>query len=178
MQKVSGMKKEDEIAFYLKKFLELDKNRDRDEEMVVLTKLIELDPYCETHYYNRGVLYGYLDQLGKAIADYTKAVELNPKHTLARGNRGVCYFDLGDLDSAIWDIAWAVKIDPGSIHSINLPNMYYWRAEKNAKEGRTDKVIEDCNYLITNFPNYFLIDEVRKILEDAYKKTQKQEEAA
>jgi len=171
------VEKEDEIAFYIKKYRELDNQRRREEEMEVLTKLIELDPRCEAsyngfhfnHYYNRGVLYGYLDEWCKAIADYTKAIEINPKHTLARGNRGVCYSDLGDLENAILDIAWAVKINPGSIHSINLPNMYHSRIEKNLIEGRIDKVIEDCNYFIENFPDYFLIKEVRKILEDIRK---------
>lgn len=168
------MEKKDELVFYIKKYRELDERRARDEKMAVLTKLIELDPYCETpyqdfyfnHYYNRGVLYGYLGQDDKAIADYTKAIEINPKHELAWGNRGVSYSSLGDLDNAIWDITWCLKIDPNSIHQINLPNMYYRRIEKNLKEGKNDKAIEDCNYFIENFPDDFSIKEVRKMLDE------------
>jgi len=168
------MDKNDEIIFFIKKYLELDKQRAREEEMAVLTKLIALDPRCETpyrdfyfnYYYNRGVLYGYLSQWDKAIADYTKAIEINPRHDLAWGNRGVCYSDLGNLDNAVSDVAMAVKVNPGTIHSLNLPNMYYWRVKKNMKEGRADKAIEDCNYLIANFQDNYLIKEVRKMLNE------------
>ena len=169
------MERKDEITLCIKKYRELDKHKARDEEMAVLTKLIELDPYCETpyqdfyfnYYYNRGVLYGYLNQWGKAIADYTKAIEINPKHELAWGNRGVCHSYLGNFDNAIWDITMCLKIDPGSIHQLNLPNMYYWRAINNLKEGRKDKVIKDCNYFIENFAGDHLIKEMRKMLKDA-----------
>jgi len=125
------MDKKEEIVFYIKKYRELDDQRERELEMLVLTKLIEIDPRCEVpyndfyfnHYYNRGVLYGYLDENDKAIVDYTKAIEINPKHTLARGNRGVCYEGLGDLNHAIADFEECVKIDPGSIHLINLKRL-------------------------------------------------------
>lgn len=122
------MEKEDEIVFYIKKYRELDDRRARDEEMVVLTKLIELDPRCETpyndfyfnHYYNRGVLYGYLGQDDKAIADYTKAIEINPNHELAWGNRAVSYHNLLDQVNTTVGIAMALKINPHSIHQANL----------------------------------------------------------
>ena len=169
------MKRKDEITLCIKKYLELDKQRARDEEMTVLTKLIELDPYCETpyqdfyfnYYYNRGVLYGYLDEWDKAIADYTKAIEINPKHDLAWGNRGVCHSNLGDFDNAIWDITRCLKINPDSIHQINLPNMYYWRAKNNLKECRNDKIIKDCNYFIENFSGHYLTKDMCGMLKDA-----------
>jgi len=127
------MDKKEEIVFYIKKFRELDDQRNRDEEMIVLNKLVELDPRCEVpyndfyfnYYYNRGVLYGYLDDDNKAIVDYTKALEINPKHSLSWGNRGVCYEGLGYLDHALADFKQAVKVDPKSIHIVNLERMLH-----------------------------------------------------
>ena len=122
------MEKKDEIVFYIKKYRELSDQHRHEEEMVVLTKLIELDPRCETpyngfyfnHYYNRGVLYGYLGQDDKAIADYTKAIEVNPKHESAWANRGVCHSNLGNIDNATHDLTMCLKINPKSIYRVNL----------------------------------------------------------
>jgi tetratricopeptide (TPR) repeat protein len=66
------------------------------------------------------VLYGYLEEWDKAIADYTKAIEVNPHHDLAWGNRGMAYYALGDMVSAYRDVTSALKVNPKSIHQFNL----------------------------------------------------------
>lgn len=136
------MEKADEIEKYFSQALELEEQGKTEEAIKVYTRLIELEPEQYVNYYNRGVLYGYLHELDKAIADYDKALELNPNHTSARGNRSIAYSDKGELDKAIVDSEKCVEMDPACFASINLPNLYYRRADE------INKIKEKATFLL------------------------------
>lgn len=66
------MEKNEEIIKYIKQALEFNRQGKTREGIDTITKLIELEPNWEVNYYNRGVLYGHLEDWDNAIADYSK----------------------------------------------------------------------------------------------------------
>jgi len=62
-------------------------------------------------YFYRAILFGVIDDLDMAIADYTDAIRFKPNSTYYRG-RGDMYSRKGDTDSAIADYMEALRLDP------------------------------------------------------------------
>jgi len=123
-----------EIKQLMAKALELERVQKKYEEAIsVYAKLIEIDPNQYIYYFNRGVLYGYLGEIGKAIAEYDRALELNPNHITSRANRSVAYSDRGDLDKAIAESEKCVEMDPDGLASINLRGMHNRRGNKKTQ---------------------------------------------
>ncbi len=75
------------------------------------TRAIELDPKDAKIYYNRGGVYGRLEDYRRAIREYDKAIELNPKDERAYLNRGFAFAELGDHQQAMEDYKTAARFE-------------------------------------------------------------------
>ena len=63
-------------------------------------KAIEVDPSLEDAYESLGVLYGRLEQYGKAIELMEKLKEINPKCMMALTNLSLFHMKIGNIDTA------------------------------------------------------------------------------
>lgn len=134
------MKLEDLTVPLMEKALELERGqRDYEGAISVYTTLIKIDPGKYVYYFNRGVLYAYLDEVDRAIADYSKALELNPRHITSRMNRAVAYKDKGDIEKAIAETEKCVEMAPDGLAQVNLPAMYQARAENERRLQRREE---------------------------------------
>jgi tetratricopeptide (TPR) repeat protein len=82
------------------------------EAVEAFTRAIELDPKNGKIYYNRGGVYGRLEDYRRAIRDFDRAIELNPQLAEAYTDRGVAYEMLGDHRQAVRDYDKAVELKP------------------------------------------------------------------
>lgn len=73
---------------------------------------IKLAPEQSTTWYDRGVIYGQLNQLEKALSDYNKAIELDAEFAVAYNNRAAIHAQREDYRAAIRDCSMAIKLDP------------------------------------------------------------------
>lgn len=72
--------------------------------------LIERDPKDHTAYYYRGLAYGVMGDVERAIADYAQAIALNPNDAAAYESRGRAYASKGDYANALADVTKASEI--------------------------------------------------------------------
>jgi len=82
------------------------------EAVGAFTRAIELDPKNANTYYNRGGVYGRLEDYRRAIRDFDRAIELNPTLEEVYTDRGVAYGMLGDYQQAIREYDKAVELNP------------------------------------------------------------------
>ena len=73
--------------------------------------LCQKSPNKPRSLYNLGMVYDYLGQWDKSIADYSRAIGVYPNDLDAYINRGVAYGNLGKWNSAIVDYSKAIEID-------------------------------------------------------------------
>jgi len=93
-------------------------------------------------YYYRGMLYYFLKEFSRAIADFSKTIALDPKYKIALNNRGIAYYDMQDMDRAISDFDQAIALDPKyALAFINRGNAYL-----SLKD--FDRAIADYNHAI------------------------------
>jgi tetratricopeptide (TPR) repeat protein len=81
------------------------------EAVEAFTRAIELDPKNAKTYYNRGGVYGKLEDYRRAIRDFDRAIELNPKFEEVYTDRGVAYGMLGDYRQAIREYDKAIELN-------------------------------------------------------------------
>ena len=115
-------------------------------------KAIELNPYFDMSYNNRGyIYYKHLNHNNLAISDFNKTIELNPNNDLVYNNLAVIYFDEKNYYSALKYCNKAIKINPNnSEYYHNRGNIYYTlKQKKNA--------LADYNKAISLNPNVYYI---------------------
>ena len=112
------------------------------------TQTIALNPNDATAYYNRGVLYGKLDEPSSAISDFTQAIDLNPALAVAYYNRGVSYTALNDYLSAISDYTQAIALNPNYVEAYNNRGILYRNLNDHSS------AIRDYTQAIALNPNY------------------------
>ena len=93
-------------------------------------------------YYNRGLVYLYLEQYELAIQDCDKALELNSNFAPTYINRGIIYFELGNYESAFNDYNKAIEYKPDYV------NAYLDRGLILGTKGRFDEALYDFNKVI------------------------------
>ncbi len=91
-------------------------------------------------YYNRGLVWFYMNEMDKAIADYTKALEINKEFIDAYFNRAYARFSKGDYDLAIDDYTNALRFNPDNSSKAGL---YFNRARAWFKIRDYDHAIDD-----------------------------------
>ena len=120
----------------------------RDEDLDLSFYGIELDDKYAKAYYNRGNLYGKLDKLNEALADYTKAIEINPKYTEAYYNRGNVYGRQGNHSQAIADYTKAIETNAQYAAAYGNRGLAY------QSQGNLQQALADFNRAIEINPKY------------------------
>ncbi|MGH7002749.1 MAG: tetratricopeptide repeat protein [Alphaproteobacteria bacterium] len=90
----------------------------RDEGIVLLTKVIDSKEVSgdelATMYYMRADLYGHLNKLDEALADYAKTIEIMPDHAAAFHDRATVYAQQKKFKEALDDLSRAQFLVPQS----------------------------------------------------------------
>lgn len=144
-----------------------------DSAMNYYNKAINLSPYDEYSYANRGDLYLRVQQYNPALADINKALELNPEFELALNTKAALLFQLNQPDSALYYFNkvialkkdyWEVCFNRGNVYCSlgkfelgivdyntylryrpQEADVYYWRGMAYFNLGNADEAINDFN---------------------------------
>lgn len=89
-------------------------------------KSLQIDPYQEQEYVNRGATYYKLGNLPQAIDDFSQAIIFNPQDIIAYNNRGRIYEKNGELFSAYADFTKSIELNPGYARSyVGLAHVFF-----------------------------------------------------
>ena len=126
-----------EAEEWLKKARAIDTGNYR---MVVdlLNKAIELDPFLEDAYIERGEAHAMLRNHIQALEDFNEAITLNSKSFGGFRGRANAYSELSNPSQAIMDYTSALELEP-----VNYPELYYLRGACREKLGNRDEAKED-----------------------------------
>lgn len=101
------------------------------------TKAIEINPNYAKAYYNRGVIYKYLEEYLKAIADFTKYINLEKDDKNGYESRAKAYFERKDYSKSISDFTKVINIDKKDDYTLYNRGLAYYFLGKE-KEARQD----------------------------------------
>ncbi len=104
-------------------------------------------------YYNLALAHSKAQEWDKAIENYSRVLELDPMNADALGYRGFAYSSKGDFEKAILDYEVCVSLDPYNLFSLNLPDEYYFYANKLLREGDYNKAIINYTHFINHYPD-------------------------
>lgn len=90
-------------------------------------------------YNNRGMAFGKIGQLDRAIQDFNRAIVLNPSFDRAYNNRGAARLISGYFDKAIEDFDRAINLRSGN------PPAYSNRGYAYYFKGQYDRALKDYN---------------------------------
>lgn len=93
-------------------------------------------------YYNRGLVYQYINQYNIAIEDYSKAIIIKTNHVSSILNRGIVYHSMKEYKKSIVDFSNVVRLDSNNYKA------YYNRAISNKSLGLYQEAIKDLNHVI------------------------------
>ncbi len=105
----------DKVALANQKSSEASKlhsKQDYEGALKLFDEAIELNPYADNLYHNRGGCYYTLKQYEKSIQDFSKALELYPNATWLYQSRGNCYKELNQYEKAIQDYSKIIELSP------------------------------------------------------------------
>ena len=97
------------------------------------TKAIDIDPYWDYPYNNRGYCKLQLGDIDNAYADLFHSFEMNSDNSFSWRNLGVYYLTTNEFEKALQHFEQAEKIDPKT----ELINFYLGKT--HLKIGNTDK---------------------------------------
>lgn len=127
---------------YIRRGLRASDEGDYENAIKEYERAIEIDPYSEAAYNNRGVSYWFLGRYEKAIDDCTIAIRLDSEFVDSYYNRGTAYYALKQYEKAIEDYTKAIELDPEYVDA------YHNRGEVYNHLGEYEKAIEDCTIAI------------------------------
>lgn len=143
---------------YLFSLLSIDSG-DYSKAIVLLKKLIELNPVFDMSYLLLGYIYLSQNLFSNAISNLKKATELNPKSSLAHLLLGKHLILMDKLEDAIEVLYKARDLDP------NNPEIYYYLANAFKKQYEFDKALK----LLKNCLDFnYNINEVLKEMAEIY----------
>lgn len=102
----------EDMAALTKQFVELHKLGRFQEVLVVLDKMLALNPNSVETHYNRATILGDLNRPAEALAAYDKVLALKPDFVFALNNRGWVLQKLGRYDEALTSYQQALVVDP------------------------------------------------------------------
>ena len=111
------------------------------------SKAIQLNPKYTNAYYNRGIVYSYLEDDYYAINDLNNVIKLDPNNSNAYKKRGYIKYEKDDYEGAFEDLNELIKIDANDkevllfveklktiLLSDKQKNCYLLEPEKNSKK--------------------------------------------
>jgi len=107
-----------------------------------LDKSISFDPEFVEAYTLRGMLFVFLKQLDRALADFDKGIHLDPNNANLYVNRANIYSSLKNIDAAISEYNHAISIDPNQMLPYNNRGLEYLESKEY------EKALSDLNQAI------------------------------
>ena len=132
---------------YFWRALSLD---DRKQEIIDLSRAIEIDSDYADAYYFRAGRYSLDKNYELALLDYTKVIELQPDRIDAYKNRGNTYYELGRYEEAISDYTKAIERKPN--YSFNY-----------ASRAMCYKMANDYDNAIVDYIKYLQMENPRNV---------------
>lgn len=109
------------------------KHNRANDELRVLSKVMELDPLEYQAYFNAGVIHLEQQDFKTAVIYFKTASILMPNNADALTNLGICYKELGDLTQATQKYKLALNVDPNHEKaSLNLGNIFAKSGDKDS----------------------------------------------
>jgi len=132
-----GLGRNQEAKEWLKKAKALDSVNYR---LVIeyLNQAIELDPFLEEAYIERGKANAGFANYQQAIEDFNEAIKLNSKSFEGFRGRAIAYSETGNPLRAIMDFSSAIELEP-----VNYPELYYLRGKAHESLGNRADSEED-----------------------------------
>jgi tetratricopeptide (TPR) repeat protein len=84
-------------------------------------------------YIDRGSVYDYKRDFGRAIADLDEAIRLDPNAVAAYQNRAASYRNSGQLDRALADLDRAAQLDPNDARTFLSRGVIHFRLGDTAR---------------------------------------------
>jgi tetratricopeptide (TPR) repeat protein len=116
--------------------------------MTLWTDTVEKNPGSWMAWYNRGVLYEQVGQVGLAVHDHTRAIQLKPDFAEAHTNRGNLYLALGQAKQAAEDYSQAIAARP------EAPEPYADRGVAYQQLGKIEEAVAECTRAIERKPDF------------------------
>lgn len=98
-------------------------------------------------YFNRGLAYYELGQIGNAIEDFSQVITLHPQDAEAYYKRGLAYYDIREYGKAIEDYNRVLQLQPQDNYA------YHSRGLAYAASGNLNAAIGDYTRMIQLDPN-------------------------
>ena len=130
--------------------LHLIKERQYDDAIDVLSRILASNPEDAVAYNNRGVCFLYKGDYNRAIADYTRAIEINPEFIDAYINRGGIWIIKELYDRAISDYTRVLSINRLDSEA------FYQRGVSRFRKGEYGKAITDLTRAVEINPDFAL----------------------
>jgi len=130
--------------------LHLIKERQYDDAIDVLSRILASNPEDAIAHNNRGVCFLYKGDYNRAIADYTRAIEINPEFADAYINRGGIWTLKELYDRAISDYTRVLNIDRFDSETL------YHRGVSWFKKGEYGMAIADLTQAVEINPDFAL----------------------
>ena len=109
------------------------KHNRANDELRVLSKVMELDPLEYQAYFNAGVVHLEQQDFKTAVIYFKTASILMPNNADALTNVGICYKEMGDLAQATQQYKLALNVDPNHEKaSLNLGNIFAKSGDKDS----------------------------------------------
>jgi tetratricopeptide (TPR) repeat protein len=104
---------------------EYEKKGEYDKALAEYDRAIELNPWYDEVYYNRGNIYAMRHDLDRAINEFSRAIELKADYYMAYHNRSLAYAMKGMYNEALVDINKSIQFDPTyALAYCNRANIY------------------------------------------------------
>jgi tetratricopeptide (TPR) repeat protein len=101
-----------------------------DEAIVILRRVLELDPQLVPAYIQMGSVYGEADQRNEAIVSFNKALELDSLNLQARLGLGEVYSKMTRNDLAVEQFLKAESLQPNDKEILFKIALEYWYNQK------------------------------------------------
>lgn len=125
------------VGDYMLLGLKLGKSNKINEAILEFSKAIEINPYYDYSYCERGLAYLYKGDLKLALSDLNKSIELNPSQAEAYNNRSVVFLAQKNFEKALEDASQAIALRP------NYDEAYVNRGLAYHRLKREDQAIAD-----------------------------------
>jgi len=148
-----------DISKWFKDGLELYQNRNYNDAILNIRKVIENDPQNAQAYYYIGMCYLMTQQFDDAIDNFTTSIKLDSKNPDAFNNRGIANGYVGNPDAAFDDFDRAILLDP------NFSEAYLNRGtaliEKQDFENAEKDLLKSIKYDKNNPSAYYHIGRMK-----------------
>jgi len=107
-----------------------------DEAIIILLKVLELDPKSVPAFYRMGLVYDEADRRNEAINSFNNALKINPQNLPARLGLGEVYSKMTRNDLAVVEFLKAESLQPGNTKILFKIALEYWYDQKLNEAGQ------------------------------------------